>query len=88
MLLAHRQTALRDNNDAIADATILHPFADHGLGFASFEARGIAVIDICGIDRVEPGIDERIEKCKARVSVSRPAEHVATQHQRCNSQSG
>ena len=80
-----RVVDLGRNHDPGAFAGAREPTADHRLRLAAAVTRYPARIDVCAIDEIAASIDERIEDRKTGRLVGGPAEHVATQAQRRNS---
>src|SRR5579872_4084465 len=78
----HGRTDLGDDDDAVARAARLYPFADDRLGFAALVARRPGRIDVGRIDRVEAGFDEAIQQLEGPRLVRRPAEYIAAKDQR------
>ena len=60
--LAHRHAELRRDDDLVAIAARLHPFADDRLQLATMVVRHPTRIDIGGVDEIEASIEKGIEK--------------------------
>jgi hypothetical protein len=85
---AHLRADLGPDHHLVPAAAPLEPVADDGLGFAALVAGHPGRISIRRIDEVEAGANEPIEQIEGPRLVGRPAEDVAAEAERGDSQVG
>src|SRR5579875_3958757 len=85
---AHFCAHLRGDDDFIAAAVLLEPFADDRFRFAAGMAGNPYGINVGGIDCREACIEKPIQKSERSGFISRPAENIAAENKRRNLYAG
>jgi len=88
-LNAEIRAHLGEDNHLVAHAgAALQPVADDRLGLAALVANRPRGIDVGGIDGIEAMVDKGIENVETGLLINGPSEHIATEHQGRDVQSG
>src|SRR5262249_17767616 len=80
-LRTHLRPDLCSDDDLVASATLLEPFADDHFRFATTIARRKLGIDVSRVDQVKSGGYESIKQPEGRSLIRRPTKDVSAERQ-------
>ncbi|MNP20388.1 hypothetical protein D3C76_1129580 [compost metagenome] len=84
--VAHVHADLGGDDHLVALAGSLQPVADDGFRFAACMRGQPAGVDVCCVDAVQAGVQQRIQQAERGRFVGRPAEYIAAEYQGRNLQ--